>query len=276
VQLRQLQSRIEAAVESVALKRDIGYLIVSFKNSIMLSHTIFELSPRDDDRLFGDAKIGTVSMWALDLLLGAYEAQKSDAAFKFYESIADMPKAGTLWGRILERQVLRYFDNLRGTHTFILRSLKDSSTIKWVYPGPTERHTFLPTTFAKELQSAVENKKPLHLVPKDPNFPALDSTVYDPKCGLFLNQITANLHHPVAVVGLQRVQSWLKLNTLLANLRPAIHHRHWPLTFIVPESISDSFTKQPFEGDTIKQEWAKKVDQYVLGIKEESLWATTR
>jgi len=34
-------------------------------------------------------------------------------------------------------------------------------------------------TFAEELQSAVETKSPLHLVPKDPNFPALNSAIYD-------------------------------------------------------------------------------------------------
>ena len=252
----------------------------------MLSHTIFELSPRDNDRLFGDALIGTVSPWALDLLLGAYEAQKPDAAFEFYEAITDITKAWSLRGRILEWQVLRYFDNLKGPHTFILRSLKDNSIINWVYPGHTKCHMFQPTTFAKGvvpagrnwLQSAVSNKQSLHLVPKDPNFPALDSIVYDPKpeSGLSLNQITANLHHPVAVVGLQHVQRWLKQNTLLAHLQPSIQCRHWPFTFIVPETISDSFTKQLFEGDTITQEWANKVDQYVLGIEEESLWARTR
>ena len=35
---------------------------------------------------------------------------------------------------------------------------------------------------------------------------------------------------------------------------------------MVPETISNNFTKQPFEGDTVTGEWAKKVDQYVLGI----------
>jgi hypothetical protein len=139
----------------------------------------------------------------------------------------------------------------------------------------TKRHTFQPTTFAKELQSAIGNNKSLHLVPKDPNFRALDSTVYDPKPegGLTLNQVTASLDHPVAVVGLQRLQRLLKQNTPLAVLRPSVRRRHWPFIFIVPESILDSFRKQPFEGDTVTQEWAKKVDQYVLGIKEENLWA---
>ena len=93
------------AVQNAALKRDIRSLIFSYQNSIMLSHTIFELSPRDDDRLFGDALIGTVSSWALDLLLGAYESQKSDAAAEFYDSIADIPKARSLRGCIFERQL---------------------------------------------------------------------------------------------------------------------------------------------------------------------------
>jgi len=93
-------------VNRAAMKRDIGTLIVSYENSIMLLHTIFELSPRDGDRLFGDALIGTVSPWALDLLLAVYESQKSDAAADFYGSIANMPKAGTLRGRIFEQQVL--------------------------------------------------------------------------------------------------------------------------------------------------------------------------
>jgi len=105
--LRHLQNEVQMAVQNAALKRDIRSLIFSYQNSIMLSHTIFELSPRDDDRLFGDALIGTVSSWALDLLLGAYESQKSDAAAEFYDSIANIPKARTLRGCIFERQVLR-------------------------------------------------------------------------------------------------------------------------------------------------------------------------
>ena len=156
-------------VESVALKRDIGNLIVSFKNSIVLSHTIFELSPRDDDRIFGEAQMGTVSPWTLNLLLEAYEAQQSDAAFEFYESITDMPKARTLRSRILERQVLRYFDNLKEPYTFILRSLENDPTIEWVYPSPAKRHTFRPTPFAEELQ--VENKKVTTFGAKGPELP---------------------------------------------------------------------------------------------------------
>jgi hypothetical protein len=83
------------------------------------------------------------------------------------------------------------------------------------------------------------------------------------------------MDHPVAVVGLKQIQGCLKRNTLLDRLQPSKDH-HWSLTFIVPDSIADSFTKQPFKGDTARQEWASRVDQYVLGIREETVLGRTQ
>jgi len=83
------------------------------------------------------------------------------------------------------------------------------------------------------------------------------------------------MKHPVAVVGLKRVQGCLKRNTLLAHLRPS-KDKPWPLMFIVPDSIADNVTKQPFEGDTTKGEWASKVDQYVLSLREATVWGRTQ
>jgi hypothetical protein len=83
----------------------------------MLSHTIFELSPANDRRLFGEALVGAVSQWALNLLLEAYEERRSDAAAEFYDSIANNPNAGSLRGRMWERQVLKYLD-LSRSHMF--------------------------------------------------------------------------------------------------------------------------------------------------------------
>lgn len=117
IHLRHYQNTVRQAVDRAASKRDIGTLVVSFQDSTILSQTIFELSPRDDDRLFGEALVGTVTPWALDLLLGAYETQKSDAAAELYDSIANMPQAGGLRGRIFERQVL-YLDSLEEPVTF--------------------------------------------------------------------------------------------------------------------------------------------------------------
>ena len=83
--------------------------------------------------------------------------------------------------------------------------------IEWVYSGPAKHHMFQPT-FTKELHSAVENNKSLYLVPKDPNFPAFDSVVYDPRPGHGITdiQITTRMDHLVAVIDLKQVQGWLK------------------------------------------------------------------
>ena len=204
----------------------------------MLSHTIFELSPANDRRLFGDALVGAVSRWALNLLMEAYEERRLDAAAEFYDSIANNPNAGSLRGRMWERQVLKYLDSLKKPHVFSIRSLDDSSITKWVYPGPAKRVVFQTSTLTQSLRSEVQS---IHFVPKDPNYAALDSFVYGPD-GLAFNQATVCTKHPVAVVGLKRVQGCLKQNTPPASLRPSKDNR-WPLNFIVPDSIADSPSK---------------------------------
>ena len=116
--LNQLTQDIQMAVFSTSQKKNIGTLLSSFMKSQMLSHTIFELSPADDRRLFGEALVGAVSPWALNLLLEAYEERRLDAAAEFYDSIANSHKAGSLRDEIWERQVLKYFDNLKEPHVF--------------------------------------------------------------------------------------------------------------------------------------------------------------
>jgi hypothetical protein len=48
------------------------------------------------------------------------------------------------------------------------------------------------------------------------------------------------------------------------------------MMFVVPHDLASNFTKQLFERDTTGQEWAKKVDQYVHGMREETIWARTQ
>jgi hypothetical protein len=88
-------------------------------------------------------------------------------------------------------------------------------------------------------------------------------------------QVTIRDEHPVAVSGLKRIQGWLKQQSPLAHLRPSISDNHWRLVFVVPEAAAASFEQQPMEGDTGGNEWARKVDQYVLGIQEDTLWRRT-
>jgi hypothetical protein len=118
----------------------------------------------------------------------------------------------------MERQLLKYFDTLHGPHDFSIRSLASSTISKWTYPGPAKRVTFPSQSFTPSLKSAVEAKQPRHLVPSDPNFPAVDLILYDPAGGLICIQVTIKDKHPVAGLGLRRIEGWLKYRTLLADL----------------------------------------------------------
>ena len=122
---------LEREICSISSTVSISSILSETYTSRGLCHLIFELSPKDDRRLLGRARVGAVSMWALDMLLGKYEASRPDAVAEFYELIPDM---SCLRGRIMERQVLKYFDSLDGPQVFEIRSLTDSLMINWTYP----------------------------------------------------------------------------------------------------------------------------------------------
>jgi hypothetical protein len=241
-----------------------------------ISHSVFQLSPEDAHRFLNKCHIEAVSKWALNLVLAWYESRKADAAAEFYENLAGLTNAASLRGRIFERQVLKYFDSIQVPRLFSIRSLKGSTTVQWTHPGSAERNTFQSGSFTSSLVAAVNGQKPVHLVPADPNFPAIDSVIYDPANFLTHIQVTLNLEHQIVVEGLQRVQKWLPLNSNLAHLRPSVTAgKHWCLLFVVPITLEPDFPHQNFKGDTGTQEWSKKVDQYVLGIAENSIWGRT-
>jgi hypothetical protein len=94
--LIQLKQSIEEAVHSMSPNIEISTIYAETRSSSGLSHLIFQLSPEDDMRLLGGARVGAVSMWALDLLLKKYESRRSDAAFNFYHSIMGTRSAAVL------------------------------------------------------------------------------------------------------------------------------------------------------------------------------------
>ena len=99
----------------------------------------------------------------------------------------------------------------------------------------------------------------LHLVTLAGNFVAGDSVIYDPKEGLTCIQITINKEHPILVLGLERIQSWLKSGTPLEDLRPS-KRKPWHFIFILPSDMG-SFKSQRLRGDTAQGEWAGEVHQ---------------
>jgi hypothetical protein len=243
-----------------------------------VSNMIFQNFPSKTDpkRLLSKCHFETVSRWALILLLKQYEVRKDDAVADFYYIISTMDDAATLRGHMFERQVLYHLRGISAIRTFRIRGLTaDSNQTTWTYRGDNIQHTDLEeSSFLDEITDAGRDRKPLHLVPLARNFPAVDSILYDPNdpdAVLTCIQITMNEENPIADLGLQRIQSWLDRNTALAGLRPT-KSRPWRFLFVVPSHIASTFQSQRLKGDTATHEWAGKVHQYVLELKEGSIF----
>jgi hypothetical protein len=234
-----------------------------------LSNAFFEIFPSNDSRRLGDCQFGAVSQWALDLLLVEYENGQADAAAAFYRTLSGMPNAASLRGHLFERQVLNYLDGINAPHNFSICGLTDYNRMTWTYCGPIRSFTFRErTTFREELIKAVQSGESLHLRPAARNFPTVDSILYNPNDsdGVFTCiQTTVSSEHPIAVSGLQHIQSWLTLKTPLAHLRPS-NIKPWRFIFVVPQDIVPDFKLQKLQGDTPTGAWAGKMQQHVLGL----------
>ena len=231
-----------------------------------VSHSVFEISPRNERPLLAKCEYGAVSLWALDVLLTECEIRRADAVATFYRCIPGMPYATSLRGQVFRRQVLKHLDGLRSEHAFPIEGLTSFKETEWTYRGPIQRFNFLQDSdFIDELTKAVRNEKPLHLIPLARDFEALDSIIYDTKEMLLTCiQITIYGEQDILVSDLQRIQSWLKDDTPLAGLRPS-KRRPWRFVFIVP-SDEEPFEPQRLKGVTAQDEWAGKVHQCVLTL----------
>ncbi|EDR09963.1 uncharacterized protein LACBIDRAFT_318345 [Laccaria bicolor S238N-H82] len=242
-----------------------------------ISQSVFQLFPSvdDDERLLDAAQISAVSPWALTTSLEIYERSQTGASFQFYRIIKNTRNAGTLRGQMFQVQVLKHLGGLKGPEQFTIRRLTDSDTSQWMYPGPTASCCCPSAAFPQLLEGAVTQRKSVHLVPQERNFSALHSILYTPGDVLTVIYATVETERPVGVVSFQRIQSWLKRDSMLSHLQPSILGNHWRLIFVVPEQMASSFRIQKFEGDADSDGWFEKVDQYVLGINEDTLWART-
>ena len=238
---------------------------------------IFQINPDPDDKERSLAKCHvSITSWALRHLMDRIEDHKGERAFTLYHSVSRMPEAASLRGSLFEMQVLRYLDHLTIEKTFKIRRLTNSypDETEWKYPGPTKHVDYELSTASGFIEQAVENKRAYHLVPSARNFTAVDSIIYDPNdTVLTCIQITTNTCHPIVVSGLRNIQRWLKSQSPF--LRP-LKTKPWRFLFVVPVSMESNFEPQTFKGDTNRGEWAGKVNQYVLGLREDTLFHISR
>jgi hypothetical protein len=240
---------------------------------------VFQIYPDPDDkeRLLANCHV-SITSWALRHLMGRVEDHKGEKALNLYHSISRMPEAASLRGSLFEMQVLRYLDHLTTEKTFKIRRLTNSYSdeTEWKYPGPTKHVDFELSTASGLFEQAISDELAYHLVPSARNFTAVDSIIYDPNdTVLTCIQITINTCHPIVVSGLRNIQSWLKPSTTSAFLRP-LRTKPWRFLFVVPVSMESNFEPQTFKGDTNRGEWAGKVDQYVLGLREDTIFRISR
>ena len=266
---------IEKKIKETAEKTSLHNLWNQTCSTKSISHAVFQISPTDlnDDRLITQVITAAISPWALTTILKIYEDFQAGASFEFYQTIKGLPNTGTIRGQMFQVHVLKHLSALKGGEQFTIRRLTDSVTFQWTYPVTSSSFSH-SSTFPQLLQDAVNLEKSVHLVPQEPNFPAVDSILYTHRDVLTGIQVTVTDEHPVAVVGLQRIQRWFKRGSGLTNFRPLASGQHWRLIFVVPEEKATNFKIQKFEGNGSKG-WLKKVDQCVLGIKEDTLWRRT-
>ena len=245
---------------------NISQLLNSFRRGDSdVSHSVFAMFPRNEERLLTQCKFRDVSRWALDELLKQYKTRRADAAADFYEQISGVSEAAALWDPVFERMVLNYLDGVSPKHKFSIRGLTSSGKMTWSIPNRIRRFTFRrDSDFIDAITDAVRVKKPRHFVPFSRNFIAVDSIIYDPNSVLTFIQVTVARKHEINVLGLERIQNWLQKSTPLGALRPS-GNRPWRFIFIVPSSNQRSFKLQRLGGDN-QGKWAQKVHQYVLGL----------
>jgi len=244
-----------------------------------VSHLIFQIFPtaRDEKRLLVNCRYETVSSWAMDRILRRLKEKKATAIADFFHGISGIRGAGPMRGSMFEKRVLRYFDEIESDCKLSIRNLSKpkrgltSSDPTWIFRAKPGCVTFEEATVIDEITNAVETSQGLHLVPSEVNFPAIDSIVYQPDDVLTCLQITISLKHRIAVSGLNRIQGWLKYNSSLAGLR-AKTAKPWRFIFVLPLDKAHKFGIQKLDKDSPTGVWARKVNQYVLGLEEETIF----
>jgi len=264
---------VSKTMQSARSDSDIVQLLVGTElGGSDVSHRVFQIFPADEQRLFSACQFKPVSEWALDLLLKQLRSREADMTASFYRRISVIRGAESFRGVLFERQIFRYFSG-NVTGTFSIRRLADSNQLTWTYRGRVRRIDFRESTVLAEITKAVGKRRPLHLVPTTPNFPAVDSILYnprDPDAVLTCIQITMNPNHPIIVKGLETIQKWFNKKEVRGLLPRTT--KPWRCLFVVPSDMASTFELQELQGDTATCLWARKVNQCVLGLKEQTIF----
>lgn len=153
----QLKRNLEREIQDLSTKNNLMDLFSQTRLQRSLSHSIFQLSPMNDMRLFDDAIVTPVSPWALELISHSYERSQENISLQFYHAIADIPSAGTL-RMIFQLRVLAYFRDLREPTTFKVRRPSDSFTVNGAILLLSSPSDFTHRVLSLTMQSGARSK----------------------------------------------------------------------------------------------------------------------
>ena len=291
-------------MEGIKKIPDITQALAMCRNGDRYPHTVFELFPRNDNRIWIQRRIQPTSQYALHLLLRAQVFESNLSISTIYHDLKVNEDAAEIVGRIWERAVHAYLQNLPTKTTLTLKALGDyADRILVVDPTMRFRCCGSDADFQNALSSSLESFASCYLFPLSKIFPTVDSVALTFNRGRQFDifQMSTAGGHPIRVSGLQAVQSWLKRDTVLNKLRPTTASP-FAISFVLPKRLSNSFRRQRLiaakkessmtpskhrrteagsaliaDEDHLATFWEDKIRQYVLALDEdEVLLAYTR
>jgi hypothetical protein len=250
-------------------------------------HTLFELHPKDDERLYDSAITRIVSDWALDTLLQHQHNERGHSAYQLYTTIKSNPDFAEVAGRIWERAFHRFIIGAdKAKLVFTLRKLEADgargSTKKIsLNHHALQSHLCGPDReFEQWLHCSVSECFKLYLYPNSPTFPGVDSVMYLPGQPLILFQATRSDQHTIKTKVLDRVNDWITQPDR-SELLPRVD-RPWDIVFVVPAPVGASYRRcqrliqprEPVHQNHTATAWSQRTQRYVLELDEAEVFAS--
>ncbi len=238
-------NRLELAVWQVP---DISTALLSCRNGSSVDDTVFEVIPKDEQRLLDCAVVRPVSLLALDILLHDKAKRSNQSVYDIYSELRPLPEVAAFIGMTREHVLHRYLRQVQGD--FELTPLHPSHPPYTLHlPKLFHIHATCSTdaafrsssTLSKTFDSDGSVSQSCYAYPDFPDLATFDS-VASVDSDFLCFQTAMGATHRMKLLGLQRAQR-LKIGTPLEKFRLGKDNR-WKVIFVVPSTLKGSFSLQ--------------------------------
>lgn len=241
-------NNIKSAVQGVP---DIPAALLSYRMGTSVLHTLLEVIPQDERRLWVSVAVRPVSGLALDLLFHDQVERSGQSVYDLYsESRTDLWRAATFIEMTWERVLHRYLSQVQGH--FELTPLDSSHppyTLHLSQPFHIYDACSTDVAFRSTLLKAFDSDGSVtQSCYAYADTPALDSVAIVGSNFLGF-QMAIGSTHSMKLIALQRAQRWLKIGTPLEKFRPSKDNK-WNIIFMVPSTLKGKFPLQSIDDNT--------------------------